>query len=295
MTTRKKSKVSETDESQVVVEPRARKVFRDPDTALKYMHAALETLDDIDIGIVDAEQGVDGDVTFGESYQTSNVVVAFAKAKQSDEYTHALLFPIPRIEDSIPNFADLAEPVQSLLNDVWVKEICHRAQRPTRNIIHENVRGEQFLAAVGEISTTIEALTTKRAGGSTPLYEAFNALVEPTRKGLMEVPSWAACKLTKDLLRQAFSNAAFARVFYPKQERKGHLVKVLEYMIATAQEQGLEPGILQTWYTTRDDQEYHETPVPVSKPLTGAAADLAAMFVGETDDDSDDDDDEDDS
>jgi len=207
--------------------------------------------------------------------------------------TNALYFhPVPRLESMLDE-AHIAE-----LRDILQKEWQLRAVRTIRNLKGNYTDESATAEAADKMPRTVDEYCNGSRTGS-GLLDAFNKLALPTLKRFKELPgkgkpladAFKLANLSKNTLRLALSNAAYARTEYKQLENFGAFKTFLQILIkdASAPGVGLSVTTFESWLATRDAQSYDPTQIDLS------GVDLDALFsaapegdeAGEPDSDED--------
>ena len=169
------------------------------------------------------------------------------------------------------------------LNEVWRKEMNHRAVRKLRN-------AENVLAAASEMPLSLESFVTSQTGGPSGLAAFDDHWLIYSQALAKKVPAWQARfpgGKGKAAIRGAVENAAKATALFPELESFGAkeeslFVRLLQGTIGAATKAGQDTTLLQAWLDTRDAQTYDE------KADATADLDLDSLFadMGEDEDES---------
>ena len=164
-----------------------------------------------------------------------------------------VLAPIPTLEAVMAD-----EKARAAAEDVWRKEMNHRAVRKLRT-------AENVLAAVVEMPLSLESYTTSQTGGGTSALAAFDDYWLPYSQAMAtKVPKWAARfpgGKGKAHIRAAIENAARAAALYPELESYGKqgeslFARLLRAITAKAESEGKDVALLKQWAETRDSQTF---------------------------------------
>lgn len=165
----------------------------------------------------------------------------------------ALVFcPIPTVDAASMDIAGLAA-----LNEVWRKEMNHRAVRKLRNA--ENVQ-----AAATEMPLSLESFVTAQDSGPSGLDAFDDHWLTVSTVLAKQVPAWAARfpgGKGKAAIRGAVENAAKAKAMFGELEAFGNpsqslFVRLLQTTIKLATKAGQDVALLNAWLTSRDAQTF---------------------------------------
>ena len=168
----------------------------------------------------------------------------------------ALVFcPIPTVDAASADDAGLLA-----LNEVWRKEMNHRAVRKLRN--SENVQ-----AAASEMPLSLESFVTAQDSGPSGLEAFDDHWLTVSQVLAKQVPAWAARfpgGKGKASIRGAVENAAKAAALFGELEAFGKpaqslFVRLLQTTVKLATKAGQDVTLLDAWLKTRDAQTYDQT------------------------------------
>lgn len=168
----------------------------------------------------------------------------------------ALVFcPIPTVDAASTDDAGILA-----LNEVWRKEMNHRAVRKLRN--SENVQ-----AAASEMPLSLESFVTAQDSGPSGLEAFDDHWLTVSTVLAKQVPAWAARfpgGKGKASIRGAVENAAKANALFGELESFGNpaqslFVRLLQTTVKLATKAGQDVTLLNAWLATRDSQVYDQT------------------------------------
>lgn len=150
--------------------------------------------------------------------------------------------------------AALADPKGAdELNEIWRKEMNHRAVRKLRG-------AENMTAAVAEMPLTLDSYVTSQSGGGTSGLAPFEKYFKDYSETLAsKVPAYNKRfpkGAGKAAIRAAMENAALAAALYEELEKAGLFAKLLGAIINRAKAEGMDTTLLQAWLDTREQQTY---------------------------------------
>ena len=203
----------------------------------------------------------DGDTTFDESIYTDDTGVMVGTLKKNKEGVKAIFMaPIPNLRawaDSASEDKASADWILGILE----KEANHVAVRPLRD-------AEDFLKAVPEMPTSVDAYTNSGRAAGAGIMAAFNELYKSINATLAaKSKPWARARLVKAELKKAMESSAYALEYYAGLEDRGEgkpslFVLAINMGISAAKKKGYDPAGFERWLATRDQ-----------KPLTAATDD----------------------
>lgn len=186
----------------------------------------------------------------------------------------ALVFcPIPTVDAASTDDAGIIA-----LNEVWRKEMNHRAVRKLRN--SENVQ-----AAASEMPLSLESFVTAQDSGPSGLEAFDDHWLTVSQVLAKQVPAWAARfpgGKGKASIRGAVENAAKASALFGELESFGNpaqslFARLLQTTVKLATKAGQDVTLLNAWLETRDAQTYDQSAeVTDTGSLDGMFDDLLA-------------------
>lgn len=186
----------------------------------------------------------------------------------------ALVFcPIPTVDAASTDDAGIIA-----LNEVWRKEMNHRAVRKLRN--SENVQ-----AAASEMPLSLESFVTAQDSGPSGLEAFDDHWLTVSQVLAKQVPAWAARfpgGKGKASIRGAVENAAKATALFGELEAFGTpaqslFARLLQTTVKLATKAGQDVTLLNAWLETRNAQTYDQSAeVTDTGSLDGMFDDLLA-------------------
>lgn len=184
--------------------------------------------------------------------------------------TCIVVSPQPTLDSIISNPA-----ARDWLQKIVDKELTHVMVRPLRD-------AENPEAMAGDIPATLEAFITTSRGGGDSMLDTFNAYWQDTLKVFADaIPQLAKLGIKKGDLRKAFESKGFASAYFSQLESYGPtqvsvFALMLESMIETAQGEGADVTLLQTWLDQRDEMKLDSAPAEAEIDLSKLMGALAA-------------------
>lgn len=184
--------------------------------------------------------------------------------------TCIVVSPQPTLDSIISNPA-----ARDWLQKIVDKELTHVMVRPLRD-------AENPEAMAGDIPATLESFITTSRGGGDSMLDTFNTYWQDTLKVFADaVPQLAKLGIKKGDLRKAFESKGFASAYFGALESYGPtqvsiFALMLESMIETAQSEGNDVTLLQTWLDQRDEMKLDNAPAEAELDLSALMGALAA-------------------